>query len=82
MTSPIKDLPVRARLKRAAKGKGFKLRTLAPRVGTSTVHLNRVFTGSRGLTPAMLDKIIDALHLHYMADVLHRDAARENGWKV
>lgn len=79
---PKPHLSVGQRLRRIAKGKGFKLKTLAPLVNTSPTHLNRVFTGTRSMSPPLLNRLIKALHLEYMQDVLHRDAAREDGWNV
>lgn len=79
---PLHDIHLGERLKRLAAGKGYTPTLLADKLGCSIPHVSRMLAGKKRFTPTVLDKFILAIDLKNMEGTLHRQAAREYGYKV
>lgn len=79
---PLHDVHLGERLKRLAAGKGYSVTMVAHKLGCSIPHASKMFNGKKRFTPKVLDKFILAIDLKNMEGTLHRQAAREYGYKV
>lgn len=70
------------RLRRLAAGKGVRPKQLAADLGTSVQYVSKLYCGRRRFTPKVLDQIVVSLNVEHMALVLHRQAAREYGFRI
>ena len=72
------------RLQVLIDGRGLQQNAVAAAVGCSTAHVSDMLGGRRGVTPAMLEEILDAagVKLPGARRDFHRHAAVEAGWKI
>lgn len=74
--------PLGEAIKRLARMRRFTPKMLAYDVGVNPQHMRSLMRGERPFTPAMLEKVIGILRLENMRQTLHRQAAREYGFKI
>lgn len=74
--------PLGEAIRRLARVRRFTPKMLAYDVGVNPQHMRTLMRGDRPFTPAMLEKVIGILRLENMRETLHRQAAREHGFKI
>lgn len=74
--------PLGEAIRRLARMRRFTPKMLAYDVGVNPQHMRTLMRGDRPFTPAMLEKVIGILRLENMRETLHRQAAREHGFKI
>lgn len=72
------------RLQTLLDGRGLQQAGVAAAVGCSPQHMSDMLAGRRGITPAMLEEMLNAasVKLPGARRDFHRQAAVEAGWKI
>lgn len=74
--------PLGEAIKRLARMRRFAPKMLAYDVGVNPQHMRTLLRGDRPFTAAMIEKVIVVLRLENMRETLHRQAAREQGFRI
>jgi len=80
---PHDTADLRLAIKREIWTRGLTMDDVAGRVGVQLNWLSRVLAGDQRMTPGLLNRLIDSVHITAaVARRLHLLAAQDAGWKV